>query len=90
MKNKVYLHVGNSGVTFSVVDRGDGPEVKISSSAFGNLISEFAVKTDVQSLAELAKMFEKAANYDGYSRNYCQRAYLVNKCSGSSVTLDKE
>lgn len=77
-ENKVieslYLHVSNSGATFSVVDLGYGPVVRIETSAFGNLAMSVDVITDTNALKALSEMFAKAAEHSGYSEDYCNKA----------------
>jgi hypothetical protein len=74
---ELYLHVGNSGVNFSVRDRGYGPEVAVRTSAFGNLIHEFAVMTDKKSLRALGEMLVKASGAD-FTQEYVHKARPVD------------
>jgi hypothetical protein len=64
----VYAHIGNSGVTFSVVDEGHGPQINIRSSTFGN--NEIVQKV----MADLAALFAKAAEHE-FSEEYCNAGY---------------
>lgn len=79
---KVYLHVSDSGATFSVVDEGYGPTVKVRTSSFGNLEQVLKVHADKASLIALGKMFSAAAQYEGFTENYC------NNARPSSVVID--
>lgn len=72
---EVYLHVGNSGATIEVVDAGSGPEIRILTSAFGNLTQSTQVKTTRTSLQALAKLFAAAAEYE-FSPEYVHAANL--------------
>lgn len=66
----VYLHVGNSGATFSVRDEGCGPVVRVESSSFGNLNLDFRVATDCAGLRALRDMLDKALAVQDYSPDY--------------------
>lgn len=70
----VYLHVGNSGTTFKVIDEGYGPTVVVSTGAFGNINHEFKLYTTREGLAQLSELFGKAALEEGYSEPYCHAA----------------
>lgn len=72
----VYLHVSNSGATFSVVDAGFGPEIHVDTNAFGNLINSTKVITTRESLQALADLFSQAAKAEEYSGEYCHAAEL--------------
>jgi hypothetical protein len=69
----IYLHVGNSGVTFKVQDEGHGPTIAINWGAFGNLNSELRIHTDKAALTRLGNMFLDAA-LKPYSEEYCHKA----------------
>lgn len=83
-----YFHISNSGVNFSIVDQGYGPTIRISSSAFGNLVHVLEVNVSQECLTELAIMFAEASKKE-YSSEYCNKAeYLDNKktvCYDSST-----
>lgn len=68
-----YFHIGNSGVTFSVVDEGFGPCIRISSSAFGNNQIKQDVLVTKNELLALAEMFAYACTKN-YSEEYCHPA----------------
>ena len=72
----VYLHVSNGGISFSVVDEGYGPTVKIDSHTFGNIDQTIRVHANVESLQVLGEMFTAAAQYKDYNKNYCHNAYV--------------
>lgn len=72
-KFKTYLHVGNSGVTFSVWDSGYGPEIRIESSAFGNIVNTSVVYTNTKSLKKIGEMLIEASQYE-YSKEYVHSA----------------
>lgn len=81
MGNKVYLHIGNGGVTFEVFDDvredGDryGPTIRVSATHFGNKTNEMEVHITKPGLQALAEMFTKAASED-YSEEYvCAAEY---------------
>lgn len=57
----VDLSGGNYGVSFSVVDAGYGPTVRVGSSAFGNAVLEFSTHTTPSNLEKIGQMFLKAA-----------------------------
>lgn len=69
LKEKVYCHIGNGGVTFSIEDNGHGPEVVISSSHFGNNTSSQSVAVDHDTLKQIRDMFIKACELE-YSNTY--------------------
>jgi hypothetical protein len=71
-----YLHVSNSGVTFSVVDNGYGPCLEIRASAFGNLQTTLTVITRKQELKALGEMLIRASEFKGYSEEYCNAAKI--------------
>lgn len=73
----VYLHVSNSGATFTVLDNSYGPTIRVSSSTFGNLNLQFDVHTHKAGLKALAKMFAEAAEEE-YSDKYCHAAEYSN------------
>jgi hypothetical protein len=65
-----YLHIGNSGATFSVIDEGYGPTIKVRTSSFGNMQNEFRLHVQKSNLVELGKMFLAASGYT-FSQDYC-------------------
>lgn len=69
----VYFHISNSGVTFQVVDEGWGPTIIVSGSSFGNMNSQLKLHVDNKGLAQLSKLFAKAAEVD-YSKDYVCKA----------------
>jgi hypothetical protein len=85
--SKLYLHIGDGGVSFEVVDQGHGPTVVISSSHFGNDNLKFSFHTDQASLVQLSTMFLKAAFGKKYSKDYCYKAHVL-KLSGSMQEED--
>lgn len=72
---EVYLHVGNSGATISVVDDGQGPELRIGTSSFGNLIQGTVIKTNIAAFRALRDLFSKATE-ESYSAEYCNVAFV--------------
>jgi len=74
----VYWHVGNSGVTFKVIDEGYGPTLEIESSAFGNLVQKSKFYTDIKSLDALIRLLEQAKTKT-YSEPYCCPASIPNE-----------
>jgi hypothetical protein len=71
---EVYLHVGNGGVTFEVIDEGNGPTIVVSSSFFGNVKQELKIFTNKEGLEELTRLFRKASDFEGFSGEYCHLA----------------
>lgn len=69
----VYWHVGNSGVTFEVVDQGQGATFVAKSGSFGNLLTTFEAHTDEYSLRMLGLMLLHAAE-GRFSETYCNPA----------------
>lgn len=69
----VYCHISNSGVTFSVVDEGFGPQIEIHSSAFGNINNVMKIMTDKYSLADIGKLFTDCSR-EKFSQDYCNKA----------------
>lgn len=70
----VNFDISNSGVSFTVQDEGNGPTIKIRSSAFGNLQNEVIVFTNSYGLKLLGKMFLEASKYDSFTDDYCHAA----------------
>jgi ferredoxin len=70
----VYFHIGNGGVSFSVLDKGHGPVVKIDSSHFGNNVTSQELYVRPEDLTVLARLFRTAADHEGYSKSYCMAA----------------
>jgi|SRR5690606_16804625 len=68
-KLSTYLHLSNSGITFSVCDRGHGPQIEINQSTFGNLQNKTVVCTNKDSLRKIGKMFIEASEQE-YSKEY--------------------
>ena len=68
--DSMYFHVSNSGVTFTVQDSGYGPELQISSSAFGNLKLKYQVRLSPKGLKALGEMLVKSSEED-FSETYC-------------------
>jgi hypothetical protein len=74
---KTYWHVGNSGVTFKVIDEGFGPTFVIESGAFGNLDNTQKYFTDKPSLVALRDVLNEAIAYDDYSKEYVEPASVL-------------
>ena len=67
---EINLHINNGGVLFSVVDRGQGPEIYIQVEYFGANKSEQFIRTTPEGIKLLAGLFERAEQvewsvYDG-------------------------
>lgn len=71
---KVYLDVGDSGVSFIIKDEGHGPTIEIKSSSFGNLAQSFKIHTTYAGLTDLAELFDMASK-DCYSKDYIYAAH---------------
>lgn len=71
----VYLHVGNSGALLRVVDDGNGPELHVETSAFGNLNQVTKIKTEKAAFVYLARLFSKAMEHD-FSPEYVHAAHI--------------
>lgn len=76
-KFSTYLHLSNSGITFSVCDRGHGPQIEISQSTFGNLQCNLATLTNTDSLKKLGEMFIEASQQN-YSKEYIHLAREIS------------
>lgn len=76
--DKVYCHLFNGGMTFSIVDEDHGPTVKISSMVFGNLQQETKLMTDRPTLRMLGEMFLRAAERP-FSPEYVHKATAVEE-----------
>lgn len=72
--SSVYFHIDNGGVSFSVVDEGSGPVIEITASHFGHKTMNSRLGIKAEELAVLGEMFKHAAQYDGYSKEYCVAA----------------
>lgn len=70
----VHLHIGNAGTSISILDKGDGPTIVLTSSAFGNLKQIMEISTDRKSLQALADLFKKGASFEEFSEDYCHKA----------------
>ncbi len=75
----VYLHISNGGVTFSVIDEGQGPIIQISSAHFGNNTIVQKVHVTSEELRALENIFRYAADYEGYSKPYCVPAKVAQQ-----------
>lgn len=92
----VYLHVGNSGATFSVENSSYGPKVNISTNAFGNLDHHLGVYTNKEGLLALSELFKKAAEAEFTFPPYVYPAYpsiidgkhIGSEANGMLVTAD--
>ena len=69
---KVYAHIYNGGVTFSIVDE-HGPTLVINSSYFGNNEVTQKVMLTKQVFKELADLFAEFKDYK-FSEDYCHAA----------------
>ena len=72
---EVYLHVGNSGATLKVIDDGNGPEIHIETSSFGNLNQTTKIKTTRAALEQVEELFA-IAKQQSFSPDYCHAAGL--------------
>ena len=72
-KDKVYLHVSNSGVTFSVEDGEHGPMVSVSASTFGNLNQKFSFFTTKEGLRAMRDILNNALDHE-FEEPYCHAA----------------
>lgn len=87
-KGEVYLHIGNGGVVFEVVNKKYGPMIRMSSSHFGNnnITQELYVKKE--DLLKLSLMFAQAANQK-YNKPYCHAATTkTGGCCGEAEACD--
>lgn len=72
---EVYCHIENGGVTFSVVDDGEGPTIRIQSAHYGNNKIKHDLHVTTRELALLGSMFSKAAEYGNYSKTFWAAAH---------------
>jgi hypothetical protein len=84
---ETYLHVGNSGVTFSVEDEGFGPTVKIRTSAFGNLNHETKLLVSKEGLKAVKDVIERALQYGEFSSDYVHRAMTESEMDNDKCTF---
>lgn len=68
------LSIGDGGITFSVVDEGRGPTIRIKSSHFGNNVHTQDIFVRESDLPVLAQMFWKASQHTQYTKEYCHPA----------------
>jgi hypothetical protein len=73
----VYLHVGNSGATFSVTDKS-GPTIEIYTSSFGNLGQTTEIHTTLDGLIAVRDMLSKAIDIGVFGAPYCHAAHTIN------------
>lgn len=74
----VNFHINNGGVSFSVIDEGYGPTIKIEQSHFGAATSTITLKTDPESLKTLGEMLIGAST-ENFSETYCCAPQGKNK-----------
>ena len=72
VREELYLHIGNSGVTFSVTNRMR-PTIEIDSGAFGNISHNFVVHTNTNDMKKLGEMLIRCSEMD-YDEQYCYQA----------------
>lgn len=77
LENKIYLHISNGGVSFEVVDSGNGPLIRVSASTFGHHVGGTEVFTTKDALKAIGEMFLRAAEKE-YSEAYCIAAQYEN------------
>lgn len=75
---EVYLHIGNSGATFKVVDEGKGPQLELTSSAFGNLENKFTLMTDTDGLKAIRDAIDQSLLHQ-FSEEYCHKARVLEE-----------
>lgn len=73
---QISLSIGDSGASIQVVMKEAGPILQITSSAFGNLIQEFNIKTTPKDLVAIAKMLLEAAKHE-YPKEHAYPAKQV-------------
>lgn len=59
----LYLHVCNSGATFTVAQTQNGCTFKVAMQAFGNLGTIIAIDMSNEAVKELAKLLQKASEH---------------------------
>lgn len=78
-----YWHIGNSGVSFGIIDNGNGPCFTVQSSSFGNMQTIQKFYTDKKSLEALRDIIDIALKHEGFSEEYVEKAevqdYEINK-----------
>jgi hypothetical protein len=67
---KVILDIGDGGIVIEAVSGEWGPEIRISSSHYGNNVHTQTIMTTVSAFRELAELFNYAADYQDYSGEY--------------------
>ena len=70
---RVYFHINNGGISFSVIDRGYGPTIKVECGHFGHQTNHIEFHTTEKGLECLSRLFEHACSKD-YSQLYCDPA----------------
>ncbi len=78
--SKIYLNVGDSGISFSITDE-NGPTVTIKTSAWGNLNHELKFYTTNEGLEQIGKMFIEMSKQE-FSKEYCYAAKPPYKTIG--------
>lgn len=68
-----YFHIGNSGVTFRLVDNGYGPKLQIESGAFGNIHVKQDILLAKDALHALADSMSDAVHFK-FTEDYCHAA----------------
>ncbi|QSQ14054.1 hypothetical protein [Myxococcus landrumensis] len=56
-----YFHINNGGVTYSVEDNGNGPEMVVKAGHFSHPVACTRITVHRAALLEMAKMYEEAA-----------------------------
>jgi hypothetical protein len=66
----VYLHLGNGGATYKVIDAGNGPEFIAAINSFGAMDSEIRIETSPEGLRRIADMLHVAAGDPRLSKHH--------------------
>ena len=75
--DSLYLHIGNSGVTFSVTERM-GPTIEIKTSSFGNIDHNLYVYTNTEDMKRLGEMLIKCSEHKFQDKPYCCQARYID------------
>jgi hypothetical protein len=96
-KASLYFHINNGGVTFSVDDNGQGPELVVAASHFGHDTARTAIRIPKAELRHLAEMYA-LADMQTYSTDaehgmaempYDPRKPRTAKVAGSSTETSR-
>lgn len=83
----IHLDIGDGGATFTIADKGYGPEIRIRTSHYGNCENKLTIMTDAESLRILGEKFIEASKRE-FSPTYVYAARFHDS-TGERNTADE-